>query len=198
MVWKDLQLRTWAIPPVRLRGSCRCRNLCNEPLQHGPVKLNSRSVPLQLSSASRTLLALNISLFLASLIACVALVLVSLSLFASNFYLLLCISLIDTASALITELGLVCFKCGGIGRGLLGIWKIHFPKLCCVPISCVCPKLHGGLASGLIACQTSQQIKSISHHHPQLSRHLVFLPAGIFRDVCNWTVASRNLFLIHC
>lgn len=184
MVWKDLQPRTWAIPPVRLRGSCRCRNLCNEPLQHGPVSSAAGLYPCCCHLLQELCLLLKF-LFLASLISCVALVLVSLSLFASNFYLLLCISLIDTASALITELGLVCFKCGGIGRGLLGIWKIHSPKLSCVPISCVCPKLHGGLASGLIACQTSQQIKSISHHHPQLSRHLVFLPAGIFRDVCN-------------
>lgn len=123
----------------------------------------------------------KISLFLASLISCVALVSVSLSRFASNFYLLLRISLIGTASAHITELDLVYTKCGGIGRGLLVIWKIRSPKLFCVPISCVSPKLHGSLASGLIACQTSQQIKSISHHHPQLSRHLVFVPAGIFR-----------------
>lgn len=172
-------------------ASCRCSNLCNEPLQHGirACKLNSRSVPPLLSPASRTLLILNISLFLASLISYVALVLVSLSLFASNFYLLLWIFLIDTTSALITELGLVCFKCGGVGRRLLVIWKIHSPKLCRVPISCVSLKLHGGLASGLIACQTSQQIKSISHRHPQLSRHLVFLPAGIFREC---------LQLIHC
>lgn len=138
-------------------------------------------LPLLLSLASRTLLSFKVSFFLANLISCVALVLVSLSLFASNFYLLICISLIGTASALITELELVCSKCGGIGRGSLVIWKIHSPKLCCVPISCVSPKQHGGLASGLIACQTPQQIKSISHHHPQLSRHPVFLPAGIFR-----------------
>lgn len=54
---------------------------------------------------------------------CVVLVLVSLSLFTSNFYLLLCISLIGIASALITELDLVYkgSKFSDIGRGLLVI-----------------------------------------------------------------------------
>lgn len=136
----------------RVRDSCRCSHLCNEPHQHGvrACELNSRSLPLLLSPTSRTLLTFKISLFLASLISCVALVLVSLFLFTSNFYLLLCISLIGIASALMTELDLVCkgSKCGDIGIGLHVILKICSPKLCCSLISCVSQNLHGGLASG--------------------------------------------------
>lgn len=79
---EGLRAQDMAIAAVRRRGSCRCNNLCNEPHQHGvrACKLNSRSVPLLLSLASRTLLSFKMSFFLASLISCVALVLVSLSL----------------------------------------------------------------------------------------------------------------------
>lgn len=90
---------------------------------------------------------LKISLFLASLSSYVVLVWVSLSMFASNFYLLFCVYFIVIANTLVTDLGLASKQCGGIDREFLLILKMYSPKPCCVSVYCVNQNQYGGLAS---------------------------------------------------
>lgn len=127
---------------IRVRDSCGLQSLVPRvvqmPHQHGVrlCELNSRPEPLLLSPVRRTSLAFKTSLLLASLSSYILLVLVTLSLFASDFYLLLCIYFIVIANALIAELDLACEVrwCGGIERAACHLKNV-FPK------TLVCPRL---------------------------------------------------------